>query len=57
MAELLEKRLQYLKARLEDLKKSHAKKDRALIVDIQIETIEQQIKKLSNMELQGETWH
>ncbi len=57
MAELLEKRLQYLKARLEDLKNSHAKKDRALIVDIQIETIEQQIKKLSNMELQGETWH
>jgi len=57
MAELLEKRLQHLKAKLEDLKKSHAKKDRALIVDIQIETIEQQIKKLSNMELQGETWH
>lgn len=57
MAELLEKRLKYLKAKLEDLRKSHAKKDRALIVDIQIEAIEQQIKELGNMELEGETWH
>ncbi len=57
MAELLEKRLRYLKAKLEDLKTSHAKKDRALIVDIQIESIEQQIKELSSMELESETWH
>ena len=57
MAELLEKRLQYLKAKLEDLKASHARKDRALIVDIQIEAIEQQIKELSSLELESETWH
>ncbi len=57
MAELLEKRLLHLKAKLDDLKQSYAKDKRTLVVDIQIQAIEEQIKNLSDLSSRDQTFH
>ncbi len=57
MAELLEKRLLHLKAKLEDLKKSYAKDKRTLVADIQIQAIEEQIRNLSDLSSRDQTFH
>ena len=56
MAEHLEKRLLYLKAKLEDLKRHYAK-DRPAEVDIQIQLIEEQIDNLSGQGSQDQGYH
>ena len=57
MAELLERRLLHLKARLDDLKRVYAKKERPLEVDLQIQLIEDQIADLDDFGSQGGNLH
>ena len=57
MAELLERRLLHLKARLDDLRRSYAQKERPLEVDLQIQLIEDQLAELDGFGSQGENLH
>lgn len=54
MAELLERRLLHLKAKLDDLKRSYASQERPVDVDVEIETIEDQIRGLSGFGSQND---
>ncbi|MDP1809146.1 MAG: hypothetical protein Q8L35_06375 [Actinomycetota bacterium] len=57
MAELLERRLLHLKAKLDDLRMSYANNDRPIDIDMEIEAIEAQIRDLAGYGAQGQSFH
>ena len=57
MAELLERRLLHLKAKLDDLKMSYANDDRPVDIDMEIEAIKAQIRELGGYGAQGQNLH
>lgn len=57
MAELLERRLLHLKAKLDDLKMSYAYDDRPIDIDMEIEAIKAQIRELDGYGAQGQNLH
>ena len=57
MAELLERRLLHLNAKLDDLKMSYANDDRPVDIDMEIEAIKAQIRELGGYGAHGQNLH